>query len=194
MESSSFATLFFATLFLLFALPPTPPVTDLSQIISVTKEFGFKNFVDYASAAPYLPINVNVPGSEVDAAFISPHKFLGGPGSSGILIIKKDLIPQTTPVTHQSGGGTVFYVTSSSHRFLSNRVERNEGGSPNIPSLIRAGLAFLLKRKVGTDYITSTDKRRRYEGTFEFTSLTRAETLTPFQIYFALTGQNSSLT
>ncbi|GMI13398.1 hypothetical protein TrVE_jg3024 [Triparma verrucosa] len=141
----------------------TGEVTDLSQIISVTKEFGFKNFVDYASAAPYLPINVNVPGSEVDAAFISPHKFLGGPGSSGILIIKKDLIPQTTPVTHQSGGGTVFYVTSSSHRFLSNRVERNEGGSPNVPSLIRAGLAFLLKRKVGTDYITSTDKRRRSE-------------------------------
>lgn len=131
---------------------------------------------------------MNKPGSEIDAAFISPHKFLGGPGSSGVLIVKKEMIPQSSPVVEQSGGGTgtqftyyptkifsstltknatppppptVFYVTSNSHRFLSNRVERNEGGSPNVPSLIRSGLAFLLKRKIGQDYITQTDSRRR---------------------------------
>ncbi|GMH76596.1 hypothetical protein TL16_g07135 [Triparma laevis f. inornata] len=139
----------------------TGEVLDLDGIVGVTREYGFKNFVDYASYAPYLPINVNKPGSEIDAAFISPHKFLGGPGSSGVLIVKKEMIPQSSPVVEQSGGGTVFYVTSNSHRFLSNRVERNEGGSPNVPSLIRSGLAFLLKRKIGQEYITQTDSRRR---------------------------------
>ena len=75
-----------------------------------------------------------------DALFFSPHKFPGGVSTSGVLVVKKRLLANRVP-THP-GGGTVFYVTEDTHRYLSNREEREEGGTPDIVGAIRTGLAF----------------------------------------------------
>jgi tRNA(Ile)-lysidine synthase TilS/MesJ len=76
---------------------------------------------------------------------------VGGINTPGILIVKKHLVSQTrTP--SKSGGGTVFYVTHTHHRFLSDRIERYEGGTPNIVGIFRAGLSFLVKRQISDKY------------------------------------------
>ena len=119
--------------------------SNMDELNALLKSFGFLHFVDFATAGPYLQIDA----SKLDAAFISPHKFYGGPGSSGVLVASKSLVSQTLPVTRNGGGGTVFYVTSKDHRFHSSRVDRWEGGTPNILGNIRAGLAFVIKRQLG---------------------------------------------
>jgi selenocysteine lyase/cysteine desulfurase len=86
-----------------------------------------------------------------DAVFLSPHKFPGGVGAPGVLIVKKRLLCNDIPTT--PGGGTVFFVTEKDHRYLSNRVEREEGGTPDIVGSMRAGLAFWLKERVGSKTI-----------------------------------------
>lgn len=133
----------------------------MSEVYRACKRRGYRVFVDYASSAPYLKVDVNERGGEVDAAFVSCHKLLGGVGSSGVLVVKKDLVPQAEPPGMKRGGGTVFYVTRDSHRFLSNRVERNEGGSPNVLARVRAGMGFLVKRAVGVERIGAVDAERR---------------------------------
>ena len=106
---------------------------------------------DYATAAPHGPVDMNPPPTAAhpdwhltakDAVFISPHKFPGGPGTPGLLVIKKKLMRNNTPST--PGGGTVFYVTDHAHRYLENLEEREEGGTPNILGAIRCGLVFHL--------------------------------------------------
>ncbi|KAJ8524525.1 hypothetical protein ON010_g16592 [Phytophthora cinnamomi] len=92
-----------------------------------------------------------------DAVFISGHKFIGGPGSPGVLIVKKRLLTNAVPTT--PGGGTVFFVTENDHRYLSNRAEREEGGTPDILGSIRLGLAFELKQRVGTKNIMTLERR-----------------------------------
>ncbi len=139
----------------------TGKVSDVDQIAATLHRHGALAFFDYATAAPYLPINMNPPPSEwydsaamiaKDAIFLSPHKMLGGVGTPGILIVKKHLVNQSNP-PHRSGGGTVFYVTNTHHRFLSNRIERYEGGTPNVTGIMRTGLTFLLKRKIEQQYL-----------------------------------------
>ena len=68
-----------------------------------------------------------------DAVMFSPHKFPGGPGTPGILIMKKSLIKNAVPSV--PGGGTVFYVNSNSHQYLENLEEREEGGTATSTSL-----------------------------------------------------------
>jgi len=85
-----------------------------------------------------------------DAIFISGHKFVGGPGTPGVLIVKKKLLSNAVP--QAPGGGTVFFVTQEDHRYLSNREEREEGGTPDILGSIRLGLCFKLKGTVGAEY------------------------------------------
>jgi selenocysteine lyase/cysteine desulfurase/tRNA(Ile)-lysidine synthase TilS/MesJ len=126
-------------------------------------------FFDYASGAPYLKMDMNPPPESSrsssnndntttsdddpskDAIYFSPHKLYGGTSTPGVLVIKKHLISQTSPPS-VSGGGTVFYVTSQSHRFLSNRIERYEGGTPDGIGIQRVGLALLIGRKVASEY------------------------------------------
>lgn len=81
-----------------------------------------------------------------DALSFSGHKFLGGPGCPGVLIVKKDILLPTSVAPTIPGGGTVFYVTDNHHRYLSNREEREEAGTPNIVGDIRLGLAMNLKQ------------------------------------------------
>jgi selenocysteine lyase/cysteine desulfurase/tRNA(Ile)-lysidine synthase TilS/MesJ len=124
---------------------------------------------DYACAAPYVKIDVNpnVKSSaehEVDqvdarkdAVFFSPHKFIGGVETPGVLIVKKHLfLNERRP--QQPGGGTVFFVTDKDHRYLKKKYEREEGGTPSIVGSIRTGLVFQLKNAVGDETITNLEQ------------------------------------
>ncbi len=126
---------------------------------------------DYATAAPYVHIDMNPVQLESgsgnthsnlaykDAVFFSGHKFLGGPGCPGVLIAKRRLMPQAGETPTTAGGGTVFYVTDEHHRYLSNREEREEGGTPQILGDVKLGLAMHLKQSVGAQWIQSEELR-----------------------------------
>jgi len=141
-------------------------VSDVDKISATLHRHGALAFFDYATGAPYMSINMNPTPSDAypsaslvakDAVFISPHKMIGGVGTPGVLILKKNLVQQLNP-PHRSGGGTVFYVTNTHHRFLSNRIERYEGGTPNVAGILRAGLTFLFKRKSEEQYMLLHDR------------------------------------
>jgi len=91
------------------------------------------------------------PNPSKDAVYFSPHKCFGGTSTPGVLVAKKHLVSQTNPPSI-SGGGTVFYVTNTDHRFLSNRIERYEGGTPDGIGIQRVGLAMLVGRRVGREF------------------------------------------
>ena len=88
--------------------------------------------------------------------FLSPHKLVGGPGSPGVLVVKKRLIKNAVPT--QPGGGTVALVTPESVSYWDSEEHREEGGTPAIIESIRAGLAFQLKTAVGTDTIAGMER------------------------------------
>ena len=92
----------------------------------------------------------------IDAIFFSPHKFVGGVGTPGVLVVKKQLLQNAVP--SKPGGGTVFYVTEDDHRYLQNFEEREEGGTPDIIGSIRCGLAMQLKESVGVEAIHSREQ------------------------------------
>jgi hypothetical protein len=89
--------------------------------------------------------------ASLDAIVLSPHKFVGGPGTPGILVARRDLFRNRVPSV--PGGGTVAYVNPSEHRYLDDIEHREEGGTPAIVESIRAGLVFQLKEAVGVEAI-----------------------------------------
>ncbi len=82
-----------------------------------------------------------------DAIFLSPHKMIGGPGTPGVLVARRELFSNSVPDV--VGGGTVSYVNPADHYYLDDPEVREEGGTPAIVESIRAGLVFLLKSAVG---------------------------------------------
>ncbi len=120
-------------------------------------------FFDYAAAGPYVKISMNPDSCQtsgdayLDAIFLSPHKFIGGPGTPGVLVVKRRLLTNRVPTN--PGGGTVAYVNTDEHRYLSDPTHREEGGTPAIIESIRAGLVFQLKEAVGTDLIREHEER-----------------------------------
>ena len=130
-------------------------MTDTRAISSLLHRHGALAVWDYAAAAPYLEIDMTAapddPASYKDAVVLSPHKFVGGPGTPGVLAIRRDLLTNSVPVV--VGGGTVAYVNPAEHVYLSDVVHREEAGTPAIVESIRAGLVFDLKRNVGLDVI-----------------------------------------
>jgi selenocysteine lyase/cysteine desulfurase len=125
---------------------------------------GALSFWDFAAAGPYVEIEMNLrqdgPDGHLaykDAIFISPHKFIGGPGTPGLLVAKKHLFQNKVPAS--PGGGTVAYVSPSEHRYLDDIVQREEGGTPDILGSIRAGLVFQLKEAVGFENIQRSEER-----------------------------------
>ena len=91
-----------------------------------------------------------------DAVFLSPHKFIGGPGTPGVLIVNRKLLTNTVPDV--VGGGTVAYVNPLEHRYLTDPAHREEGGTPAIIESIRAGLVFGLKEEVGVATIHALER------------------------------------
>jgi selenocysteine lyase/cysteine desulfurase len=137
-------------------------ITDWRAICMLLHRHGALSFWDFAAAAPYLEICMGsaAAGADepyLDAVFISPHKFIGGAGTPGVLAARRELFRNRVPVA--PGGGTVAYVNPNEHRYLADPEHREEGGTPAIVESIRAGLVFQLKRAVGEAEI-----RRREES------------------------------
>lgn len=134
------------------------------DIAALLHRHGALSFWDFAAAGPYVKIEMNMAddladGDQVykDAIFVSPHKFIGGPGTPGLLVAKKHLFHNKVPAV--PGGGTVAYVNALEHRYLDDIVHREEGGTPDILGAIRAGLVFQLKGAVGEEAIRKREHR-----------------------------------
>src|SRR4051812_20262391 len=142
------------------------PASNVTGILSDTRAIsvllhrhGALSFWDFAAAAPYVEVEMSphrpsaeADGSTVadeaaldykDAIFLSPHKFIGGPGTPGVLVARRELFANRVPVV--VGGGTVQYVNPEEHVYLTDPEHREEGGTPAILESIRAGLVFHLK-------------------------------------------------
>ncbi|WP_378947565.1 aminotransferase class V-fold PLP-dependent enzyme [Mesorhizobium sp. ANAO-SY3R2] len=125
-------------------------VTDVAAVTRKVKAAGAKMVWDYAGAGPYLPIAMSPEaGAEIDALVVSPHKFLGGPGASGVLIVRRDAVVATKP--SWPGGGTVRFVSPTGHDYSQSLEAREEAGTPNVVGDIRAALAFLVKDALGAE-------------------------------------------
>ena len=135
-------------------------VSDTRAIAGLLHRHGALSFWDFAAAGPYVQIDMGPaegdPRSYKDAIFLSPHKFIGGPGTPGVLVVRRELLRNRVPTV--PGGGTVAYVNPSEHRYLEDPVEREEGGTPAIVESIRAGLVFQLKQAVGADTIQALER------------------------------------
>ena len=123
---------------------------DIAQITHLVKAAGAIMVWDYAGAGPYLPISM-LPdeGADIDAIVVSPHKFIGGPGASGILIVRRDGLATSKP--SWPGGGTVKFVSPQTHDYASSLEAREEAGTPNVIGDIRAALAFIVKHAIGLE-------------------------------------------
>jgi selenocysteine lyase/cysteine desulfurase len=135
-------------------------VTDTHRITRLLHEHGALSFWDFAAAAPYVDIEMNPrdgdPAARKDAIFLSPHKFIGGPGTPGVLVVDRALLTNSVPDV--VGGGTVAYVNPEEHVYVSDPAHREEGGTPAIVESIRAGLVFALKDAVGVDVIRAHEE------------------------------------
>ncbi|MGH8939611.1 MAG: aminotransferase class V-fold PLP-dependent enzyme, partial [Actinomycetes bacterium] len=136
-------------------------VSDTHRIADLLHRHGALSFWDFAAAAPYIEIEMNRrcevhPGCHKDAVFLSPHKFIGGPGTPGVLVVRRELMTNRVPVV--PGGGTVAYVNPLEHRYLEDPAHREEGGTPAIVESIRAGLVFQLKAAVGVETIRAREE------------------------------------
>lgn len=127
-------------------------VSDTAAVTELLHRHGAFAFWDYAAAAPYVKIEMR----DKDAIFLSPHKFIGGPQTPGVLIAKKALFTNRVPTV--PGGGTVAYVNRYEHRYLSDVEHREEGGTPAIVESVRAGLVFQLKEAVGVELIEAQER------------------------------------
>jgi selenocysteine lyase/cysteine desulfurase len=133
-------------------------VSHTFSITALLHRHDALSFWDIAAAAPYVGFNMNPhreewPDEETakDAVFLSPHKFVGGPGTPGILVVKRHLLTNRVPTV--PGGGTVSYVSPTEHTYITDPSHREEGGTPAIIGSIRAGLVFRLKNAVGQETI-----------------------------------------
>jgi selenocysteine lyase/cysteine desulfurase len=129
----------------------TPPVHEIAKLIH---QYDGYCFADYACSAPYVKIDMHPEeeGSHLDAVMISPHKFLGGPGTTGILIFNKNLYHNTIPDV--PGGGTVTWTNPwGGHKYHENIEDREDGGTPGFLQLIRTALSVKLKEDMGIQNI-----------------------------------------
>lgn len=116
-------------------------------------------FVDFACSGPYVEINMHPadPESYLDAIFFSPHKFLGGPGTSGVLVFNKKLYRNMVPDC--PGGGTVTWTNPwGEHQYIDNIESREDGGTPGFLQVIKTALAIQLKEQMGITNILAREK------------------------------------
>ena len=137
-------------------------VSDTRGITRLLHAHGALAFWDFAAAAPYVDVEMNPSAPDddrltaKDAVFISPHKFIGGPQTPGVLVVKRHLLTNRVPSV--PGGGTVSYVGPERHTYLTDPTHREEGGTPAIIEAIRAGLVFHLKQAVGARTIEELER------------------------------------
>jgi selenocysteine lyase/cysteine desulfurase len=135
--------------------------TDVRKITSLLHKYGALACFDYAACAPYVAIDMNpqpVAGDDpsIDAIFISPHKFLGGPGSSGVLVFNERIYHRELPPS-VSAGGTVDYVGPTEQDYIRCIEEREKAGTPGVLQTLKAALVFEIKDRVGVDVINARE-------------------------------------
>jgi selenocysteine lyase/cysteine desulfurase len=134
-------------------------ITDTRAVSALLHQHDALAFWDFAAAAPYVEIDMGTKDDGdtfYDAVFISPHKLIGGPGTPGLLVARRELF--TNRVPDVPGGGTVAFVNPDDHGYLTDIEHREEGGTPAIIESIRAGLVFQLKEAVGVDVIREREE------------------------------------
>jgi selenocysteine lyase/cysteine desulfurase len=137
-------------------------VSNTVAIATILHEHDALSFWDFAAAAPYIDIEMypdpeQHPLAHKDAIFLSPHKFIGGPSTPGVLVARRELFSNRVPDV--PGGGTVVYVNDADHAYLPEPEHREEGGTPAIIESVRAGLVFQLKGAVGVEAIRAAEER-----------------------------------
>lgn len=141
----------------------TGMISPVAEIARLLHQHDALAFFDYAASAPYVKIDMNPPADEnqpgdasLDAVFISPHKFLGGPGASGVLVFNERCYHRELPPT-LAAGGTVDYVGPDSHSFIPDIEAREKGGTPGILQTLKAALVFDLKDAIGAERIEARE-------------------------------------
>jgi selenocysteine lyase/cysteine desulfurase len=126
-------------------------ITPYRDIARIMHEHDGWCFVDFAASAPYVDIDMHpAKGEWLDAIYFSPHKFLGGPGSEGVLVFNSELYKNQVP--EQPGGGTVIWTNPwGEHRFVDDIEQRESGGTPGILQTIKTALAIQLKEEMGVE-------------------------------------------
>lgn len=133
--------------------------TPYHKLARIMHENGGLCFIDFAASAPYEDIDMHPadPMEKLDAIFFSPHKFLGGPGSSGVLVFDSTLYSSKVP--DNPGGGTVDWTNRwGEYKYIDDIEAREDGGTPGFLQAMKAALAIKLKDKMGTEKILSREK------------------------------------
>lgn len=133
---------------------------DYHKMAKLMHQYGGVCFIDFAASAPYVKIDMHPddPEERLDAIYFSPHKFLGGPGSSGVLIMDKNL--DTSPVPDHPGGGTVDWTNPwGKHKYVNDIEAREDGGTPGFLQAIRSALSIKLKNQMGVKNILKREEK-----------------------------------
>ncbi|MEI7726620.1 MAG: aminotransferase class V-fold PLP-dependent enzyme, partial [Bacteroidota bacterium] len=133
--------------------------TPYHAMARLMHEYGGLAFIDFAASAPYESINMHPknPMEKLDAVMFSPHKFLGGPGSSGVLIFDSSLYHNSVP--DQPGGGTVDWTNAwGEYKFIDDIEIREDGGTPGFLQAIKTALAIELKEQMGVEQMHSREQ------------------------------------
>jgi len=134
--------------------------TDYYKMAALMHKNNGVCFVDFSASAPYENMDVKCDNQEemLDAIFFSPHKFLGGPGSSGVLIFRKELYSRNAPTI--PGGGTILWTNPwGGRRYFDDIENREDSGTPGILQTIKAALAIQLKENMNLEYIQQREKQ-----------------------------------
>lgn len=128
--------------------------TPYYEVAKLMHQYNGVCFVDFACSGPYVEINMHPEDQEsyLDAIFFSPHKFLGGPGTCGVMVFNKNLYKNNVPDC--PGGGTVKWTNPwGEHQYIDSIEDREDGGTPGFLQVIKTALAIELKDKMGVDHI-----------------------------------------
>jgi len=154
-------------------------LTPYHEMAELIHQYGGVCFVDFSASAPYVSINMHPENEKqaLDAIFFSPHKFLGGPGSSGVIVFNKKLYHNRVP--DHPGGGTVSWTNPwGGHAFFEDIEAREDGGTPGFLQAIKVALSIRLKEKMGVAEMLAHEKNlkdRLMDGLQEIASLTMLE-------------------
>lgn len=156
--------------------------SPVQEIRDIMHEYGGIVFFDYAACGPYVNMKVvEEDGKYMDALYFSPHKFVGGPGSSGVLILRKELYNSQVGPTC-AGGGTVEYVSSTEYDFLTDIETREDAGTPPILQTIRAAAAMEVKDQIGARRIEEIEGNYIKEALKRIEKNNRIEVIGPLDL------------
>ncbi len=154
--------------------------TPYYQIAEMIHKEGGYCFVDFACSAPYVDIKMHPTNAmqSLDAIFFSPHKFLGGPGTTGILVFNKKLYQNQIP--DNPGGGTVDWTNPwGEHKYIDDIEAREDGGTPAFLQTIKVALCIKLKEKMGVQNILAREKEQLHYVWDRLTQIKNLHVLAP---------------